>query len=75
MPDGDATANPLQTLLIENPVDQPQAGVTEQELSVRRGDPRGFLTPVLQGVQPEVGQVDSVLMPPDAEKTAIMSNG
>ena len=74
MSNGDATANALQAPPIKNLVDQSQTGVTEQVLSVCRDNTRGFLTTVLQGVQPEMGQVDRVLVPPDAEKTAIVLN-
>jgi hypothetical protein len=48
--------------------------MAEQVLAVRGDNPRGFLTTMLQGVQTEMRQVDRILMPPDAEKTAIVLN-
>jgi hypothetical protein len=75
MTDRDGSANSLEAPLIEDAVDQPQPGVPQQPLPVSGYDAGGFLPAVLEGVEPEVRQVDGVLVPPDTEEPAVMSNG
>jgi len=67
VPDGDATANPVQAALVEDLVDEPEPGVAHESLAVGGDDAGRLLTPVLQTVQAQVRQVDRILVPPDAE--------
>ena len=60
---------------IEDLADEAHTGVAGQGLAVGRDDAGRFLASVLEGVEPEVGQPDGLLMSPDAEEPAVMTNG
>ena len=69
--DGDVPAQCRQAALVEDLGDQPHVLVDEDLLAVARGDARGLLAAVLQGVEAVVGQLGDILARrPDTEDTA-----
>ena len=75
MTDCDAPANLIQVSLCEDLIDQPEACVAEQHLSVGGDDAGRLLPAMLKRVEPQMRLVDRVLMPPNPHESAMMSNG
>ena len=75
MPDRLGASDSLQSTPIEDLVDQAQARAAQQRLTVGRDDTRRLLPAVLLGVQAQLRQENGIVLTPDAEQTAVMSNG
>lgn len=74
MADGDSAFDPGETPLVEYLADQSYTCVPHQTVVLDRNDPGRLLPPVLQSIEPEVSKGDGVVMSPDAEQPAMMSN-
>ena len=70
--DGAMAGQAAQSLRAEH-VGHPSHGLLGVEVHAVRGrDPRGFLPPVLEGVEPEIGHVGRLGMVPDPEQPALV---
>jgi hypothetical protein len=68
--DGGMAGELLDPLLGEDIGDEPHGLFTEQLLAVRGHDAGGLLSPVLEGVQSQVGEVGGIGMPVNPEHPA-----
>src|SRR5699024_12477827 len=73
VPDGDVPLQELEITFVEHLGDQAHVSVDENLLAVAGGDAGGLLYPVLQGVEPEVGEFGGFLAGgPDSDHTAFV---
>ena len=72
MPDGQVAGESGQHVHGEDLVDQPQAAVGAHPAAVPHHNAGGFLAPVLQGIEAEVGQPGRLGMAVDAEHAALL---
>ena len=73
VPDGRPAGQPRQPGLVEDVRDVAHLALdVDLALVVERGDPRRLLAPVLERVEPEVGEVGGVLRVADAEDAALV---
>src|SRR5262249_17863281 len=69
------SAGPLQSrdyVAVEDVRDQSHPAMRDERLAVGGNDAGGFLSAMLQRVEPEVGQVGGFRMPVDAEHAAFL---
>ena len=72
VPDGQMAGEPLERGFVERVGDVPHRARRAHALAVGRDDAGAFLPTVLQGVQPEVGEVGRLGVPEDAEDAAFV---
>ena len=72
MTNSHVTGKFLQTILTEHFRDQAHVLVDVYPVAVAGHDTGAFLTPVLQGIEPEVRQFCSILVPEYAANTAFV---
>ncbi len=72
VPHGRASGKPRQPLLVEDLRDVAHFPLDKDLAVLERGDAGGFLSPVLEGVETQVGEVRSVLGVTDPEDTAFV---
>jgi len=75
MTDRHSTADLFEVAFVEDFIDQAQPRVTKENLALGGDDARRLLTPVLKGVQAQLGKRGGLFMTPDAEEGTMMTNG
>ena len=69
---GGLSRQPLEIPALENAPDLPHPLLFDQAFAVARHDAGRLLPAVLEGVEPQVGQVGRLGMPEDPEKAALV---
>src|SRR5208282_1586559 len=71
---GNWTGEPFQPFLTEDVGDEAECFFSVQVLSVRRANAGPFLAAMLQGVEPQIGEIGRLRVVKNAEYTAFFMN-